>query len=105
MVNKRKWEINVYTTDNNKGRKVYKNDGECKIDRMRLPDPGKNFLSRIFSYLTFAIRTFISLILFRPHAILYYESISAGPVYFYMSLIRKHIPLLIHYHEYCSPDW
>jgi hypothetical protein len=98
-------KINVYSTNNNKNRKEYINEGLNLIKRFSLPDENDNNFERIFKYLKFNLFSFISLIINNPKEILYFESFSAAPVYWYLRLFGKNKRLRIHYHEYDSPDW
>ena len=42
--------------------------------------------------------------MWRPEKILYYETLSAYPVYLYKKYLNKNIPVFIHYHEYMSKE-
>ena len=41
---------------------------------------------------------------YNPHKIIFFESSSAGPVYWYLRTFGKSTELKIHYHEYTSPN-
>lgn len=56
---------------------------------------------RYTQYIWFNLRVFISLLFFNPTKILAYETLSILPVYLIL-LLRKTIPVHIHYHEYTS---
>lgn len=62
---------------------------------------------RILQYLIFYIKTFFGLLKYKPSCVLYYESLSFLPVYFYYKLgflFGRSKPLIFcHYHEYTSP--
>lgn len=55
------------------------------------------------SYFVFSIKVFFTLIFSNKRSILYFESISAWPIYFYYLIFpSSKKKLLIHYHEYFS---
>lgn len=58
---------------------------------------------RLIQYLWFTICTLFQLIAFRPNRIIYYESISALPVYLYKRFLNRKVEIFIHYHEYMTP--
>lgn len=98
-------EIKVWSTHNNKKREVYNNTSISLISRTLLPDFFDSKYKKIYRYLTFSIKCLLGLILYNPDKILYYESFSAGPVYWYLYFFKSRIKVLIHYHEYCSLQW
>ena len=99
------WDIKVFSTKNNKNRKIYQNPRLSKVYRSSLPQPGEKSVVRLFKYLKFNVSCLLQLILFNPEEILYYESYSAGPVYWYIKFFSNNTRLHIHYHEYSSPEW
>jgi hypothetical protein len=66
--------------------------------------PKENKVKRILNYLFFNIQVFCHLIAYKPQKILYYESISALPALFYKIIWNRNIEILVHYHEYTSPE-
>ena len=104
-VSKNHLNICVYSTKNNKNRKEYSNNRLDDITRFPLPKENDKLLKRIFKYLKFNIFSFIGLIVNNPEEILYFESYSASPVFWYLRFFGKNKKLKIHYHEYSSPDW
>lgn len=58
----------------------------------------------LIKYLIFTATTLCQLIHKRPNYILYYESISAFPVYLYKRFLSPKVKLCIHYHEYMTPS-
>ncbi|MCK0123643.1 hypothetical protein MWU76_04465 [Gelidibacter sp. F2691] len=96
-------EVRVYSTKNNKGRDIYANSRLKRIFRSWFPDRKESGLMRIFKYFKFNLSCFFNLIRFQPNTILYYESYSAWPVYWYLMFFGNKTELLIHYHEYTSP--
>ncbi len=99
------WEINVWTTHNNKKRKIYRNPSIEKISRTDAPNMDDNAPFRVFKYALFNIKCLLGLLFFKPDKILYFESYSAWPVYWYLKFFNKKTELLIHYHEYFSLEW
>jgi hypothetical protein len=57
---------------------------------------------RYCNYIGFYISAIADLIFWKPDVILYYETLSALPPFFYKKFINKNCRLLIHYHEYTS---
>jgi hypothetical protein len=57
--------------------------------------------SRYWTYLYFNFISFFFLCFYRPEKVLYYETYSAWPVYWYKKLFPK-ILIFIHFHEYVS---
>jgi hypothetical protein len=64
-----------------------------------------NQVIRLLGYYHYNIRTFLKLILYSPEIIVYYESYSAMPVYWYMKVFGRNRTLWMHSHEYFPPDW
>lgn len=96
--------IYVYSTSNVKGRNEYTNDN-ILIKRSSFPEDKEPRLLRLFKYLSFNIQTLLSLIKFSPNSVLYYESYSAWPVYWYIKVFNPKCQVLIHFHEYSPPSW
>lgn len=62
-----------------------------------------NKFLNVLSYFVFSIKVFFTLIFSNKRSILYFESISAWPIYFYYLIFpSSKKKLLIHYHEYFS---
>ncbi|WP_405606321.1 hypothetical protein [Polaribacter sp. Asnod1-A03] len=97
--------VQVFSTKNNKGRKPYKNKSLDNIYRVAAPKEKENIILRLFKYMLFNLSVFFKLCFLRPDSILYYESYSVGPVYWYYRLFGKKTKLYIHYHEYASSKW
>lgn len=57
--------------------------------------------SRYWTYLYFNFVSFLFLCYYRPKKVLYYETYSAWPVYWYIKLFPK-VLIFIHFHEYVS---
>jgi hypothetical protein len=92
-------EVRVYTTCNRKQRAWYENSA-LKITRSRPPNPAAASLWRMVVALWWHLRTAISLVVFRPNAIVYIEPHSAIAVYLYRRILRGSARLFIHHHEY-----
>lgn len=97
--------IKVFSTSNDKERKEYKNDRLAGIKRVSIPNSGDKTFTKLSKYIKFNFFFLRDLLKFKPDEILYFESYSAGPVYWYIKFFRKKTKLRIHYHEYASPEW
>lgn len=97
-------KVQVFSTHNNKGRETYSNaklDDICRVSSPQLSDFS---ILRLWKYLWFNVRVFFKLCWLRPDSILYFESNSVGPVYWYLKLVNSRTKLFIHYHEYVSRE-
>jgi hypothetical protein len=54
------------------------------------------------SYFIYNLSSILNLLIERPSDIIYYETISSFPVYFYKTYINKKVNIYIHYHEYTT---
>ena len=95
----------VWTTHNNKQRQVFKSPTSTSISRTIAPKKRDNKGFRLLKYLLFNFKTFMGLLFFNPEVILYYESYSAGPVYWYLKYFGNNKRLFIHCHEYFDAQW
>ncbi|MES2732319.1 MAG: hypothetical protein V4714_11235 [Bacteroidota bacterium] len=59
-------------------------------------------LVRYWNYFIFYFGCFYRLIRYRPHTLLYYETLSSLPALLYKRFINRSVRLLVHYHEYTS---
>jgi len=59
-------------------------------------------IGRLLLYVKFNLLAVIQLIRFSPAAILYFETLSSGPAWFYKKFIRRNVAIYVHYHEYVS---
>jgi hypothetical protein len=57
---------------------------------------------RMLVYLQFNLRAVFKLIRLRPDVILYFETLSSGPAWFYKTFVRSKTSIYVHYHEYVS---
>ncbi|MBS1557208.1 MAG: hypothetical protein JST69_00660 [Bacteroidetes bacterium] len=62
-----------------------------------------NRLRRYMGYLYFYTACLMLLCWYRPKRILYFETLSSWPVYFFKRFLKRNTEILIHYHEYTSP--
>ncbi len=75
------------------------------IKRYAAFGPDFPLLKRFKNYFTYYYQTYASLMKIRPHWLWYFETISALPAKWYFSHKKfQHTELLVHYHEYMSPD-
>ncbi len=79
------------------------------IDRIKLFRIGKSSATlqpivRYFNYVLFFASSLLIMIWYRPTRILYFETISSWPVYIYCRFFNTSCNVLIHYHEYTSPQ-
>lgn len=75
-----------------------------KIFRIFKWKPGIHRIMRMIQYGQFILVVLIKLIGIKPDSLLYYETASAGAPYFYTGFFNRKCRLLIHYHEYTSPQ-
>jgi hypothetical protein len=72
-----------------------------KYKCFRFGNYAKSLLARYWTYLYFNISTFLLLLITKPTTILYFETYSVWPAYWYLRLFPK-TNLYIHFHEYYS---
>lgn len=105
LAGKELFNTKVWTTHNNKQRQVYKNPTLSSVSRTIAPKKSDYKGIRLLKYLLFNFKTFMGLLFFNPEVILYYESYSAGPVYWYLKYFGNNKKLFIHCHEYFDAQW
>lgn len=93
----------VISTKNTLGLSNYSNSTIRIIRYLAISEDGTLFV-RLFQYLIFYIGSMFTLLLKRPNKVLYYETLSSLPAIIYYYLSFKKIKLLVHYHEYSSPE-
>lgn len=101
---KKDLSISVFSTINNKKRKPYVNNN-INVFRTGFPNNFESSYVRLAKYWAFNLFTLFKLFIKKPNTILYYESYSAWPVYFYLKYFNSKCKLFIHYHEYSPPQW
>lgn len=98
-------QIKTWSCFNVKNRKEYTSGDQIKISRTTFPKSSDTKLQRFLKYVRFNLNCFWGLVLFQPDKILYFESYSVGPVYYFLKLFGSKTELLIHNHEYFDPEW
>jgi hypothetical protein len=95
--------ITVISTKNPIGLTDYKNK---RIQITRYPAIKENSISiiRLIQYFLFYTGSLYTLCKKRPDKIMYYETLSSLPAILYYYLTFKKVKLLVHYHEYSSPE-
>jgi hypothetical protein len=76
--------------------------GDTKIHSLLKWKKRTNRIRRMWKYLQFNIVALMRIIRFRPDAILYYETLSAGAPLLYKKFFRRSTEIFAHYHEYIS---
>lgn len=84
--------------------KVFNPSDEIRIRRYGTFRQSMNVFSKLFNYGVYYLLSFLSLAVKRPGKVLYYETLSALPVYLYNKSLNKNAEVFIHYHEYTSPQ-
>ncbi len=74
-----------------------------KFNIYRLGSFSKNAVVRYCTYVNYNLVTFLQLLFYKPTKIIYYETYSSLPVYWYKRLFKA-TPIFIHFHEYVSPE-
>lgn len=87
-----KWYNGDIYNSNNKNIKIVRPTTNKKVNKV----------SSVISFFFFNVIVFFDLVFSRIKIILYYESISTLPAYWYSKICNY--KLLIHYHEYTSPE-
>ncbi len=73
------------------------------IHRLGKSGPAASAWNRLYSYVVFNLVTLFQLLIKRPSAILYYETISSFAPLVYKKWFNRSVKIYIHYHEYTSP--
>jgi hypothetical protein len=94
--------ISIVTTATTLPVTAYKS-GTIKILRFGIVNQRANGLMRYLNYARFYTSAIAHLIANGPKAILYYETLSSFPAWFYKKFIKRNVSLFIHYHEYTEP--
>lgn len=98
-----KKKITVFTTKQSGSSRT--NDYiNANIQIVRLKSVSANSsIAKLLQYLFFYLKIFFKIAYIKPSSILYYETLSALPAYWYKTIVRK-CSILIHYHEYTAPE-
>lgn len=97
------YRIQVITTANAKDKYQLELPG-IAVRRIAKRSRQQGKAARLFFYLKFMLLCYWILIRSRPHALLYYETISAGGPLLYCTSFGRKASLFVHYHEYTSPQ-
>jgi hypothetical protein len=79
----------------------------AKNDQVKIFRPGKTHQSailRYWNYFKFYLGTLFFIVRYAPEHILYVETLSSWPALIYKKLKGKKVNLLVHYHEYATPN-
>lgn len=96
-------KVIVFSTNslNNKTVNQYSN---ASVEIIRLQSiSAKSGIRKLLQYFILYANIFLKIIRLKPSSILYYETLSALPVYWYKKIVKK-CRILIHYHEYTSKE-
>jgi hypothetical protein len=91
-------EVRGFTCQNTRDRATYKNES-VRVSRCQFPTKGLPRCRRLWRYVSYPLLTFIQLLAWRPHVVLYIEPHSAMPAMLY-TLVAWRCRLMIHCHEY-----
>jgi hypothetical protein len=94
--------LKVFTTNAVNSRNVFAAD-QTEICRVGKSGPRITQRARFLSYIFFNVAALWKLLVEQPNAVLYYETLSAFPVYLYKRFFNRSAKVFIHYHEYMSP--
>jgi hypothetical protein len=99
-------KVLVLTTANrNRALNVFRSDSQkVKIFRFGAADQSMNAFYRYWNYFKFYLGCLLMLMRHRPGRVLYFETLSSFPVYIYKRFLKRHSQVLIHYHEYSTPQ-
>lgn len=101
----KKLKIRIFSTNNSKGRENYKNNRLVSIYRGASVNLKESKIIRLLKYFSFNICCLFKLIKYRPNKIVYFESYSAWPVYWFLKYFGEKVDLYIHNHEYFDSSW
>jgi hypothetical protein len=98
-------KIIVVTTENDKKKKLRPFiSGSANIIIKRAFPISPNSITRFFWYLFFYLNCLRLLLKHQPKSVLYFETISSWPALIYKKMKGDKVRLLVHYHEYISPN-
>jgi hypothetical protein len=103
FIAKKKIQCTVYTTHNTRKRVPYSGDS-LNIKRFVPAENVQSRALRFLRYYLFNLKTFLWLCRQNPDIVLYYDSFSAMPVYWYLKVCGRDKRLWIHSHEYYSKE-
>lgn len=79
-------------------------DFGSKVKVLRLGKVGGKKIHLWMSYVFYNIYSILQLWVKRPNHLMFFETLSAYPVYFYKRYVNSKAIVYIHYHEYTSPN-
>lgn len=99
-----RWQARVFTTrpDERVHQVFHPRRDFIRMKRTGTVRKEHRSLLRYWNYFLFYTRTLLSLIVWRPDIVLYYETLSALPALLYKKFFRHRAELFVHYHEYIS---
>ena len=80
------------------------NSSHISIRKIGISGNGLPSLIRYYNYIKFYAGCFFQLLYLRPDRILYVDPISVYPAYLYKRFVKSNAALMVHYHEYTSPQ-
>lgn len=98
-----KVDVQLISTLPDKGKLNYRSQKTEINNPVCCNDKDGSFL-RLFKYEWYVLSCLLKLISRKPDAVMYYESISALPVYLYKRYFNRKVKVYIHYHEYSSEE-
>lgn len=99
------FQLDVYTTHCCAGIRSYQpSSPSVAIHRLGAKSKQTSFAGRAWHYWRFYCLTLWLLVRTRPAAVLYFETFSAFPAVLYKKYVSPKSSLLIHYHEYITPQ-
>lgn len=96
--------LNVLSSHNVKNRQAFESE-DINIIRFPFPEISMSRVRKLFYYVRFNVGSLFRLIIQNPEILMYYESYSALPVYWYKKFIKPSVRLFIHNHEYFDKEW
>ncbi|MBS1507557.1 MAG: hypothetical protein JSS79_13015 [Bacteroidetes bacterium] len=84
--------------------RFYVADPRIKIFRLNEFDRRQGTIRRLWNYFVFNFTSLLLLIFYNPASVLYFETLSSFPVFLFKRFFKPRVKLLVHYHEYISPD-
>lgn len=97
--------VKIFTTHAPKIAFEFKPDSKISsISRLGWTDQSLSVVRRLLTYLWFNVGVLFWLIVNKPSSIIYCETISSFAPVFYKKYLNKKVKLIIHYHEYMTPD-
>ena len=87
-------DIDIFTID----------PAKIKLLRVGWSGQGVGLCKRYFTYTAFNILSVLCLLFNGVNKVLYFETLSAYPAWFYKRFLKRRAELFIHYHEYNSPE-